>query len=100
MLTFLKYIYIVVCELHKLRTVAGQHQRPSVLRAARLCLHCDMGALGNEFYVLFKCSATQAARGPYAHLLPPGCFMLQFMHHVDTPAVAQCILACLRVVYE
>ena len=41
-------IYIVVCELRKLLTVAGQHQRPSLLRAARLCLHCDMGALGKR----------------------------------------------------
>jgi len=82
---------------HKLPIVAVQHQRPSVPRAARLCLHCDMGALGDEYHVLFECPATRAARAPFAHLFPPGCVMLEFMHHADTRAVARCILACLRV---
>ena len=82
---------------HKLPIVAGQHQRPPVPRAARLCLHCDMGALGDEYHVLFECPATRAARAPFAHLFPPGCVMLEFMNHANTRAVARCILACLRV---
>ena len=45
--------------------------------------------------MLFECPATAAARAPYAHLLPPGCTMLQFMQHPDTLAVARCILACM-----
>ena len=55
-----------------------------VPRAVRLCLQCDMGALGDENRVLFECSATRAARAPYAHLFPLGCIMLELMHHTDT----------------
>ena len=72
---------------HKIPIVAGQHQRPSVPRAARLCLHCNMDALGDEYHVLYECPATRAARAPFAHLFPPGCVMLEFMNHADTRAV-------------
>lgn len=47
--------------------------------------------------MLFECSATEAARAPYAHLLPPGCTLLEFMRHDDTMGVALCILAFLKV---
>ena len=29
-------------------------------------------------HILFECAATQAARAPYAHLISPGCTMLEF----------------------
>ena len=71
----------------------GVHAVP---RAQRLCLLCDQHALGDAYHMLFECTATQAARAPYAHLSPPGCTMLEFMRHDDTIAVVLCILACLR----
>jgi len=81
---------------HALPIVAQQHRRTA--RAERLCLHCDQGALGDEYHLLFECPATQAAREPYAHLFPQGCTMLDFIRNSDTMAVARCILACLAVV--
>ena len=78
----------------------GCHRLPiwahAVPRAQRVCLLCDQHALGDEYHMLFECTATQAARAPYAHLFPPGCTMLAFMRHDDTMAVVRCILACLH----
>lgn len=81
---------------HELPITAQRNQR--LPRPQRLCSHCDQRALGDEFHMLFECPATLAARAPYARLFPPGCTMLEFMHHPDSMAVARCILACLAVV--
>ena len=48
---------------------------------ARLFLLCNMGALGSEFHVKSAYPMAQAARAPYAHLLPLGYPML--MRHAD-----------------
>ena len=67
------------------------------MRSAIACI-AIWAPLATTLHVLFQCSATQAARAPYAHLFPPaGCSMLEFIHRADTRAVARCILACLRV---
>ena len=68
-----------------------------VPRAERMCLQCDQHALGDEYHMLFECSATAAARAPYAHLFSLGCTLLEFMRHDDTQGVALCVLACLKV---
>ena len=69
----------------------------AVPRAERLCLQCDQHALGDEYHMFFECSATAAARAPYAHLFARGCTLLEFMRHDDTKGVALCVLACLKV---
>jgi hypothetical protein len=66
-----------------------------VCRAARVCLCCDQGAIGDEYHTVFECPATRAACAPFAHLFPPASTMLAFSRHRDTLAVAKCILACL-----
>ncbi len=64
--------------LRVLRFQLGCSTPPSVVqrnqgvcRAARVCLCCDQGAIGDEYHAVFECPATQAARAPFAHLFPP-----------------------------
>jgi len=71
--------------------VAQRNQR--VPRAARVCLCCDQGVVGDEFHIVFACPATRAACAPFAHLCTST--MLAFSRHPDTLAAARCILACL-----
>ena len=83
---------------HKLPIVAQQHQR--VPREQRLCLHCDIHALGDEKHMLFECPATQAVRAHFAHLFPPGCTVQAFGRHPDKLGVAMCILACQAIMRQ
>ena len=68
----------------------------AILVRPHVCMHCNMGAIGDESFVLSECLLKQAARVPHVHLFPPGCSTLQFTRHTDTHAELTCILAFLR----
>ncbi len=64
-----------------LPSVAQRNQ--GVHRAARVCLCCDQGVIGDEYHVVFQCLATRAARAPFVHLFPCGTTMLAFSRNPD-----------------
>lgn len=81
---------------HALPVVVLRHARPRVPRADRLCLRCDMRALGDEQHLLLECPSVQGVRELYPHLFPIGCTMREFIRHEDIYAVARCIVALLE----
>ena len=73
------------------------HGVPSVPRADRLCLRCDVGALDDERHLVFACSAFEDLRRTHSQLFGPGVAfdMRQFFAHTDQRAVVMYILGCI-----
>lgn len=59
-------------------------------------MHCNMGAFGSESHVLLECPATQTA-WTLLFIYSRHYFMLQFLRHAETHAVASLVLACIGV---
>ena len=71
-------------------------RRTGVPRSQRICPHCPLGDIGDEYHLIFKCSAVQHIQDCY-----PGLFranvqtMIQFMWQDDIVSIVKFVVQCL-----
>lgn len=78
---------------HNLPVVLGRWER--VPRAQRLCMQCDLGAVGDERHFVFECPALQNIRDHYLALFGAEIqTMQQFVWQLDIVSVAKFVMDC------
>ena len=50
---------------HSLPIETGRHHRPPIPRSSRLCPHCPLASVGDEYHLVFECPIFQPLRDKY-----------------------------------
>ena len=50
---------------HSLPIETGRHHRPPIPRSSRLCPHCPLASVGDEYHIVFECPFFQPLRDKY-----------------------------------
>jgi len=81
---------------HDLPVALGR--RTGVPRSQRLCTHCSSHDIGDEYHLVFSCSAVQHIRDRYPGLFRPTVStMVEFLWQDDLVSVVRFVVECLDV---
>ena len=81
---------------HGLPVALGR--RTGVPRSQRLCTHCSSHDIGDEYHLVFSCSAVQHIRDRYPGLFRPTVStMVEFLWQDDLVSVVRFVVECLDV---